>query len=137
MIYGRRGWSGDTPMLRLLALFLNTAYVAYSHVYYVDFSLEYEKYIYNRILLYYEISDKIREEILKLDDVDKKTKFDVLMPFTDSLRNTADILLEKYTKYIKNIDNNSLRDEILFILNDLLEYVAVYKNKLYSIYKDK
>jgi hypothetical protein len=59
------------------------------------------------------------------------------MPFTDSLKGTANILLEKYTKYLKDVNNNELKDEIIFILNDLLERVAVYKNKLYSIYKDK
>jgi hypothetical protein len=59
------------------------------------------------------------------------------MPFTDKLNSTADILLEKYIKYVKNTNNSELRDEILFTLNNLLEDVAVYKNKLYSIYRDK
>jgi hypothetical protein len=103
----------------------------------MGFPLKHEKCIYDRILLYYEISDKIKEEILKLDDVDESTKFDVLMPFTDNLNSTTDILLEKYIKYLKDVNNNELRNEILFILNDLMEHVAVYKNRLYSLYKDK
>jgi hypothetical protein len=99
--------------------------------------LEYEKYIYNRILLYYDISDRIKEEILKLNDVDRETKFSVFLPFTDYVKKTTDSLLEKYIGYLKNIKNGKFRDEIFTILDDLLDSVAVYKNTLYNFYKDK
>jgi hypothetical protein len=99
--------------------------------------LEYEKYVYDRILLYYDISSRIREEILKLDDVDDGTKFDVLLPLPDDIKKITDHLLEKYIEYLKNIRNSKVRDEIFAILDGLLEHVAVYKNKLYDFYKDR
>jgi hypothetical protein len=101
------------------------------------FLLEYEKYIYNRILLYYDISEKIRSEILGLDDVDDITKFDVLLPFPDDIERTTDRLVEKYVEYLKNIKNSGTRDEIFAILDGLLERVAVYKNTLYDFYRNK
>ncbi|GHU29216.1 hypothetical protein FACS1894152_7480 [Bacilli bacterium] len=106
------------------------------HVF-ITVKLEYEEYIYNKILLYYDISDRIKEEILQLDDIDKQTKFDVLLPFTDTMKKITDNLLEKYIKYLKNINNSRLKDEIFTILDDFLERVAVYKNRLYDIYKNK
>jgi hypothetical protein len=89
------------------------------------------------MLLYYDISDRIREEILKLEGISDSVKFDVLLPFPEDIRRTTDHLLEKYIAYLKNIRNSRLRDEIFAILDDLLECVAVYKNKLYDIYRDK
>lgn len=96
-----------------------------------------EKEIYEKITLYYDISEKIKEEILKLDDIDENVKFDVLMPVVDNIKTTADTLMEKYVVFLKDKSNNTLKNEIVFILNKFLDYIYVYKNKLYDIYKDK
>lgn len=96
-----------------------------------------EENIYNKITLYYDISEKIKEEILKLDDIDDSTKFDVLMPVVDKIKEIADILMKKYVIFLKDKGNTSLKNEIVNILDEFLEYIYVYKNKLYSIYKDK
>ncbi len=96
-----------------------------------------EKNIYEKIILYYDISEKIKQEILKLDDIDKSIKFDVLMPVVDEIKKTADTLMEKYIVFLKDQSNNILKNEIIAILDKFLDYMYVYKNKLYDVYKDK
>ena len=72
----------------------------------------YKEDIYNKIIAYYDLSEKIKVEILKLEDVDSGVKFDVLMPIVNKIKETADVLMEKY----------------VILLN---------KNKLYEIYNNK
>lgn len=98
--------------------------------------VNYEEDIYNKITTYYEISDKIKIEILKLEDISDSDKFDVLMPIVDKLEEIADLLMEKYVILLKN-KTNSIRKEIVNILDQFLEYIAIYKNKLYEIYSNK
>lgn len=98
--------------------------------------VNYEEDIYNKITTYYEISDKIKIEILKLEDISDSDKFDVLMPIVDKLKEIADLLMEKYVILLKN-KTNSIRKEIVNILDQFLEYIAIYKNKLYEIYSNK
>ena len=98
--------------------------------------VNYEEDIYNKITTYYEISDKIKIEILKLEDISDSDKFDVLMPIVDKLKEIADLLMEKYVILLKN-KTNSIRKEIVNILDQFLEYIAIYKNKLYEIYNNK
>lgn len=99
--------------------------------------MEHEEEIYRKIILYYDIADKIKEEIIKLDDIDDSIRFNTLMPITEKIRNTADILLEKYVELLKNTENNYIKDDIVKILDNLLEQIYIYKNKVYDIYKDK
>ena len=98
--------------------------------------VNYEEDIYNKITTYYEISDKIKIEILKLEDISDSDKFDVLMPIVDKLKEIADLLMEKYVILLKD-KTNSIRKEIVSILDQFLEYIAIYKNKLYEIYSNK
>ncbi|MBR2141406.1 MAG: hypothetical protein IJ853_03545 [Rickettsiales bacterium] len=96
----------------------------------------YKEDIYNKIIAYYDLSEKIKVEILKLEDVDSGVKFDVLMPIVNKIKETADVLMEKYVILLKN-DDSSIKKEIVRILDDFLEYIYVYKNKLYEIYNNK
>jgi hypothetical protein len=96
-----------------------------------------DKIIFDKITLYYDISDKIRSEILKLNDIDYSVKFDVLMPIVEKIKSTADVLMEKYIIFLKDKSNIVLKDEIIIELDSLLEYIYIYKNKLYDIYKNK
>ena len=98
--------------------------------------VNYEEDIYNKITTYYDISEKIKIEILKLEDISDSDKFDVLMPIVDKLKEIADLLMEKYVILLKN-KTNSIRKEIVSILDQFLEYIAIYKNKLYEIYSNK
>lgn len=99
--------------------------------------MEYEEEIYRKINLYYDIADKIKEEIIKLNDIDDTIRFDILMPITDKIRNSADLLLEKYVELLRNTQNKYIKDDIIKILDNLLEQIYIYKNKVYDIYKDK
>ncbi|MBO4956686.1 MAG: hypothetical protein J6C50_02525 [Rickettsiales bacterium] len=98
--------------------------------------VNYEENIYNRITTYYDISEKIKVEILKLEDISDSEKFDILMPIVSKIKETADLLMEKYVVLLKN-KNNSIRKEIVTILDQFLEYITIYKNKLYEIYNNK
>ena len=92
--------------------------------------------IYKKISLYYDIADRLKIEILQLDDVSEEDRFEVLMPAVNKIKDTADILMEKYILFLKNKDN-SIGDEIVDILDKLLEYLSFYKNKLYELYNGK
>ena len=103
--------------------------VLVSSRYFEKMSLEEE--VYQKIIKYYEISDKMKEEILNLKDIDDETKNNVLMPIPKTIKSTADNLLDLYN--IKNID---LKRKIIEILNNLLEQIYKYKNIIYNLYKD-
>ena len=44
----------------------------------IYFMVNYEENIYNRITTYYDISEKIKVEILKLEDISDSEKFDYI-----------------------------------------------------------
>lgn len=111
--------------------------VLVSSRYFEKMSLEEE--VYQKIIKYYEISDKMKEEILNLKDIDDETKNNVLMPIPETIKSTADNLLDLYIQFlknIKNIKNVDLKREIIEILNNLLEQIYKYKNIIYNLYKD-
>lgn len=96
-----------------------------------------EEDVYEKIIKYYDISDKIKEEILKLDDVDDETKNSVLIPIPTTIKNTADKLLDLYIRFLKNIKNLVLKNEIISTLDNLLEQIYKYKNIIYDLYRNK
>ena len=95
-----------------------------------------EEEVYQKIIKYYEISDKMKEEILNLKDIDDETKNNVLMPIPKTIKSTADNLLDLYIQFLKNIKNIDLKRKIIEILNNLLEQIYKYKNIIYNLYKD-
>lgn len=92
--------------------------------------------IYNKIIFYYDIIEKIKQEILKLNELGDSVKFEVLMPAADNIKAMVDTLMEKYVLFSKDETNNALKREILDILNKILEMVYNYKNIVYNLYKD-
>lgn len=108
--------------------------VLVSSRYFEKMSLEEE--VYQKIIKYYEISDKMKEEILNLKDIDDETKNNVLMPIPETIKSTADNLLDLYIQFLKNIKNIDLKRKIIEILNNLLEQIYKYKNIIYNLYKD-
>ena len=90
--------------------------------------------IYKKIVMYYDIIDKIRAEILKLQQVDDREKFQTLIPVADDLQKEVDILMEKYVLFSKDTTNESIKNEILAILKNILDIVYNYKNIVYSLY---
>ncbi len=96
-----------------------------------------EEDVYEKIVKYYEISDKIKYEILKLDDIDDNIKNNILMPIPNTIKNTADKLLDLYIKFLKNIRNTALKNEIIATLDNLLEQIYKYKNIIYDLYRNK
>lgn len=96
-----------------------------------------EEDVYEKIVKYYEISDKIKDEILKLDDIDEDIKNNILMPIPNTIKNTADKLLDLYIKFLKNIRNTTLKNEIIATLDNLLEQIYKYKNIIYDLYRNK
>ena len=99
--------------------------------------LSLEEDVYEKIVRYYEISDKIKDEILKLDDVDDETKNNVLMPIPPTIKDTADKLLDLYIKFLKDIKDSALKNEITTTLDNLLEQIYKYKNIIYDLYRNK
>ncbi len=96
-----------------------------------------EEDTYKKITKYYEISDKIKNEILKLDDIDIETKNNILMLIPITIRDTTDKLLDLYIMFLKNINDTTLKNEIIRNLNNLLEQIYKYKNIIYDLYKNK
>lgn len=98
---------------------------------FIYFMSQEEKDICEKINLYYDIAEKLRFDILQLTDITEIERFDILMPIVAKIQNLADILTVKYVKFLNNeIDKN----EIIELLDDFLEYVSVYKTKIYELY---
>ena len=91
--------------------------------------------IYKKISLYYDIAERLKNEILQLNDISEEERFEVLMPVVNKIKNMADVLMEKYILFLKNRDN-SIGDEIVDILDKFLDYLSIYKNKLYELYNN-
>lgn len=94
---------------------------------------KYKEEIYKKITLYYDIAEKLKIEILGLEGLSDQDRFDVLMPIVEEIKKIADTLMEKYIYFLKD-SSNSMRKDIINILDEFLEYIAIYKNKLYEIY---
>ena len=90
--------------------------------------------IYKKIVMYYDIIDKIRAEILKLQQVDDREKFQTLIPVADDLQKEVDTLMEKYVLFSKDTTNEDMKNEILAILKNILDIVYNYKNIVYDLY---
>ena len=90
--------------------------------------------IYKKIVMYYDIIDKIRAEILKLQQVDDREKFQTLIPVADDLQKEVDTLMEKYVLFSKDTTNEGIKNEILAILKNILDIVYNYKNIVYDLY---
>ena len=90
--------------------------------------------IYKKIVMYYDIIDKIRAEILKLQQVDDREKFQTLIPVADDLQKEVDTLMEKYVLFSKDTTNEGMKNEILAILKNILDIVYNYKNIVYDLY---
>ena len=89
--------------------------------------------IYKKINLYYDIADKLMVEIINLENISEKDRFEVLMPSVAKIKETADVLMEKYVSFLKNKDASE-GDEIVEFLDNFLEYLSIYKSKLYELY---
>ena len=90
--------------------------------------------IYKKIVMYYDIIDKIRAEILKHQHLDDRDKFQTLIPVADDLQKEVDTLMEKYVLFSKDTTNESMKNEILAILKNILDIVYNYKNIVYDLY---
>ena len=90
-----------------------------------------EKEIYEKINLYYDIAEKLKYNILQLEDITEEERFDVLMPIVVKIKDLADSLTEKYIKLLNGEINNN---EVVCLLDDFLEYISIYKNKIYELY---
>lgn len=98
---------------------------------FIYFMSQEEKDICEKINLYYDIAEKLRFDILQLTDITEVERFDILMPIVAKVQNLADILTVKYVKFLNNeIDKN----EVVEILDDFLEYISIYKTKIYDLY---
>ena len=93
-----------------------------------------EKEICEKINLYYDIAEKLRYNILQLTDITEEERFDVLMPIIIKIKDLADLLTEKYVKLLNGEINNN---EVVEVLDNFLEYISIYKNKIYELYNNK
>lgn len=90
-----------------------------------------EKDICEKISLYYDIAEKLKYDILQLTDITEEDRFDVLMPIVTKIKKLADLLTEKYINFLnKKISEN----EVVGLLDEFLEYISIYKTKIYELY---
>lgn len=92
--------------------------------------------IYNQILVYYDILENIKNEILQLKKFDDSIKIDQLMPKLEELQRAIDFLMKKYIFFTKNLNDKNLYQDLINILDNILEKISNYKNIIYDLYKD-
>lgn len=86
--------------------------------------------IYKKILIYYDLSEKIIKEVNSNTFINIKTKEEVLMPIANKIKNTTDFLIETYIMFLKTGKNIKFKDVIISSLDKLLFEISVCKNKL-------
>ena len=91
--------------------------------------------IYKKILMYYDLSDKIMTEIINNNSISIQLKEEVLIPVATSIKNTTDFLVETYVMFLKMNKNKSFKDVMISTLDKLLFEISICKNKLYSLNK--
>ena len=60
---------------------------------------------YNELNKYYEIADNLSEKVSESVELSIKQKQDILYPIIDEIKEYANIMIENYILYLKNILN--------------------------------
>lgn len=86
--------------------------------------------IYKKILVYYDLSEKIIKEVNDNTFISIKTKEDILVPIANKIKNTTDFLIETYIMFLKTGKNSKFKNVIISSLDKLLFEISICKNKL-------
>ena len=86
--------------------------------------------IYKKILVYYDLSEKIIKEVNDNIFISIKTKEDILVPIANKIKNTTDFLIETYIMFLKTGKNSKFKNVIISSLDKLLFEISICKNKL-------
>lgn len=89
---------------------------------------------YIKIIQYYEISEKLLEEVINTDKISEHQKNEILIPIVSTVKETADFLIDSYVVFLKNKKNRNLKTTIMETLDKLLVEISVCKNKIYELY---
>ena len=66
--------------------------------------------IYKKILVYYDLSEKIIKEVNDNTFISIKTKEDILIPIANKIKNTTDFLIETYIMFLKTGKNSKFKN---------------------------
>ena len=92
--------------------------------------------IYRKILIYYDLSEKIIKEVNDNTFISIQTKENILIPIANKIKSTTDFLIETYVMFLKTGRNSKFRNIIISSLDKLLFEISICKNKL-SLSKEK
>ncbi len=91
--------------------------------------------IYNKLNGYYDIADGLATEVEESDDISIKQKQEILYPIIDEIRHLADIMIESYVSYLKNKKNLKNLEKVQTNIDNILEKIDCFKNKIYEVYR--
>jgi LPS O-antigen subunit length determinant protein (WzzB/FepE family) len=91
--------------------------------------------IYDKIVQYYEFSDRLIREIEEsANSEEMNEKAQILLPIAKQIKETADKLIEEYVKYLNKEEAGSA-EKIKHLINELIHKVELTKIKVYELYK--
>lgn len=91
--------------------------------------------IYDKLNGYYDIADGLAAEVNESDEISIKQKQEVLYPIIDEIRRLADVMIESYVEYLKNKKNLEKIDKVQANIENILEKIDYFKNKIYEVYR--
>ena len=91
---------------------------------------------YNKISSLYDLVDSIELEIQKKErNVNNIKKEKLLRSLSISLNKNIDIILMSYIKFLINKNDLGLKNKINDELNNIINTIAICKNRIYYLYK--
>lgn len=91
---------------------------------------------YNKITSLYDLVENMEHEIQKREkDVNNIKKEKILRTLYINLNKSIDVILMQYIKLLIDKNNNDLRNKIDSELNNIINTIAICKNRIYYLYK--
>lgn len=92
--------------------------------------------IYFAILSLYDLIESINTELLKNEqDINNLKKETILRNLYANLNKNVDSILKYYIKFMKNDNSRKVKVLLLKELDNIINYIAICKNKIYYLYK--
>ncbi|MDD2840187.1 MAG: hypothetical protein PHY80_03615 [Rickettsiales bacterium] len=91
--------------------------------------------IYDKLNGYYDIVDGLTTEVNESEEINIKQKQEVLYPIIDEIKVLADVMVESYVIYLKDKKNLEQLENVQDNINNILEKIDYFKNKIYEVYR--
>ncbi|MDR3289746.1 MAG: hypothetical protein LBT02_00480 [Rickettsiales bacterium] len=94
-----------------------------------------DELIYEQISQYQDIAEEMKTEIEDSEDIDLKSKQEILFPMIDEITKFANKLVIEYIKYLKDKKNKENAEILTDDLELMIEKIDIFKDRVCEIYE--